>query len=345
MASGRIRIEPPNQLPSTGLSAIQYKQWKIALKIFLNQTPEFREFFPGGKYTTWEAQEENPHRIHKLDDSDKPAERNEADELLAQKRINLETMLGIIARYSDEGDFDDIMEKSTSLEWIYQLHERRYNIQRKGRYFNRMDTIRFDKATMTDYHKFYSDLRSCFKSNLMKQGEYVKYKKVTLAEDEKISPTTECLLITIALERIDPRLPSEIDRVFGHRLDDSTSLMDLQTEIFSYIPRALSTLDREETLCNAYQLHQISQDENPDENLDVNAVSYNYRPRIEKKQGYGTRAAARAKTGYKKKFCKVCKALEMPESVVFSHDSSECQKKAVLQEILLEKPDSEKVED
>ena len=107
---------------------------------------------------------------------DTPENNAEVAEKLAQRRINLETFLAIIARYSDEGDFDDIMEKSTSLEWIHQLHERRYGIQRKGRYLHRLDSIRFDKATMTDHFKFYSDLRSCFKSNLRKKDEFVRYR-------------------------------------------------------------------------------------------------------------------------------------------------------------------------
>jgi hypothetical protein len=50
--TSRIRVEPPNQLPSTGLTSIQYKQWKVALKIFLQQTAEYREYFPGGIYPT-----------------------------------------------------------------------------------------------------------------------------------------------------------------------------------------------------------------------------------------------------------------------------------------------------
>jgi len=195
----RIKIDPPNALPSTGLTSIQYKQWKIALKIFLQQTAEFREFYPGGKYSTWEALEDNPSRITKLSSDDKKETDDENTEHLAQRRIYLETFLGIIARYSDEGDFDDIMEKSTSLEWIHQLHERRYGIQRKGRYFHRLNSIRFDKANMSDYFKFYTDIRSCFKSNLLKTGDSVQYKKTTMTEDEKVTPTTECLLISIAL--------------------------------------------------------------------------------------------------------------------------------------------------
>ena len=125
MAANRVRIEPPNQLPSSGVTSIKYKQWKVALKIFMHQTPEFREFYPGGKYASWTCQEENPHRIDKLATNDNAPDTTTADEHLAQRRISLETFLGIIARYSDEGDFDDIMEKSTSLEWIHNLHERR----------------------------------------------------------------------------------------------------------------------------------------------------------------------------------------------------------------------------
>ena len=64
----------------------------------------------------------------------------------------------------------------------------------------------------------------------------------------------ECLIVYMAMERIDPRLPTEVDRIFGHRMDDQTTIMDLQAEIFSYIPRAIATLDRTEAELNAYSL-------------------------------------------------------------------------------------------
>ncbi len=338
--TSRIRVEPPNQLPSNGLTSIQYKQWKVALKIFLQQTAEYREFFPGGLYPTWTPLEDNPNRITKLNDSDKP-EGITSKEHLAQRNIHLETFLGIIARYSDEGDFDDILEKSSSLEWIHQLHERRYGIQRKGRYFHRMDSIRFDKATMTDYYKFYSDLRSCFKSNLMKSGDTVTYKQQTLKEDEKISPTTECFLIQIALERIDQRLPSEIDRIFGHRMNDGTTLMDLQTEIFSYIPRALASLDREENIaCSACHMHQHETEENH-ETVNINAMSYrNQRMQTKpaNRQMARYNGGATKQQNYRNKNCKICEALELPPSVCNSHNANECRKKTLLQELFMEVP-------
>ena len=335
--TSRIRIEPPNQLPSSGVTSIQYKQWKIALKIFMQQTPEYREFFPGGRYTKWLPYEDNPHRIAELATGDAAPDDVDEVEHLAQRRIHLETFLGIIARYSDEGDFDDIMEKSSSLEWIHVLHERRYGIQKKGRYFHRLDSIRFDKSTMTDYFKFYTDLRSCFKSNLRKKGDMIKYKNAKLEEDEKISPTTECLIIQIALERIDARLPEEIDRIFGHQMDDSTTLMDLQSEIFSYIPRALATLDKEEQMqCNARHVCGQNHGKKKEE-IDINAM-YNKPTRNQPAQGYKPRRPARPQQR-QVKFCRVCQALDLPTTTFTSHDTRDCSRKAVLQEIHVEDND------
>ena len=339
--SSRIRIEPPNQLPSSGITPIQYKQWKIALKIFMQQTPEYREFFPGGKYTTWTPYEDNPHRITALADDDAPPADVEESEHLAQRRIHLETFLGIIARYSDEGDFDDIIEKSSSLEWIHILHERRYGIQKKGRYFHRIDSIRFDKSTMTDYFKFYTDLRSCFKSNLRKKGDFVKYKNVKIEEDEKITPTTECLIITLALERIDSRLPAEIDRIFGHLMDDNTTLIDLQSEIFSYIPRALDSLNKEEQMvCNAR--HVCSEKPaDPKPEVDINAMYQ--KPQFQRSQGTfkQKRQTSRPTPQRIVKFCRVCQALDLSPLTFTSHNTNECTRKTMLQEIQLEDDDDQ----
>lgn len=361
----RVKIDPPNQLPSSGLTSIKYKQWKIALKIFLHQTVEFREFYPGGKYETWTAYEDNPLRIARKAENDNPPQGVQNAEHLAQRQIQLETFLGIIARYSDEGDFDDVMEKSTSLEWIYNLHERRYGIQKKGRYFNRIDSIRFDKTTMTDYHKFYTDIRSCFKSNLRKRGENIKYKNQRLEEDEKLTPTTECLLVYMALERIDSRLPNEIDRVFGHLMDDSTTLIDIQTEIFSYIPRALATLDREDQAeLNAYQVYQQQAEapvlrqpvfqqptyqqpvlQQPTVNtasdhamINVNAMYSNAGPQNRQFRPRNPRPNQRFPSQQNRrqlsqKFCKLCHALDLPQTVTQSHNSDQCRKKALLQEL------------
>lgn len=344
--AAKVKIDAPNQLPSSGLTPIKYKQWKIALKIFLHQTADFREYYPGGKYTTWTALEDNPHRILTLAQNDTVPQDSTDAEHLAQRRINLETFLGIIARYSDEGDFDEIMEKSTSLEWIHNLHERRYGIQKKGRHFNKIHEIRFDKTSMTDYNKFYNDLRACYKSNLRKTGDKLMFKGgAILTEDEKISPTTECLLIYMALERIDSRLPNEIDRIFGHRMDDNITLIDLQTEIFTYIPRALTSLDRDEQQAelNAQCLQKMNIQQNEDEyeaDVDINAM-FSRQPRSSNQSKSQQYNVQRNRMQYRNnntsrqtsRFCRLCHALDMPASVTQTHNTENCRKKTLLQEI------------
>ena len=354
--SGRVRIEAPEKLPTRGLSSIGYKQWKLALKIFMFQHEEYTEFYPGGKYPEWQALEDNPHRIVSLAADDIPGTDDAVNKRhLIKRRIQLETFLGVIAGKSDEGDFDDIIERSTSMDSIYKIHETRYHIQKKGRHFVRIDTIRFDKATMSDHYAFYSELRSCFRSNLLKKGDDVKYKNAKMQEDEKISPTTEVLLITIALERIDPRLPAEIDRIFGHRLQSGLTLMDICSEVFQYVPRALASLDREEVLCNAANVHESSTrlqeinlndensgDEYDDTPLELQAMSYKQRNFQTGSNQRNTRAIQfkpnrNKSTSFNKsqKYCKICKALDLPNFVFQSHNSDTCKNKLKLQQIVI----------
>ena len=358
----KAKINEPAQLPSKGMTAIGYKQWKLALKLFLFQTPAFREFYPGGRYTTWSSYEKDPNRIKQLANSDKLETAAQNPEHLAQRQIDLETFLGIIAKYSDEGDFDDILEKSTSLEFIFKLHERRYNLQKKGRYLLRFDTIRFDSSYESDHYKFYTNLRSCFKENLRKAGDKLKYNDgEELTENEIITPTTESLLIQIALERIDSRLPSEIDRIFGHRMDDSTCLIDLKDEIFAYIPRALATLDKDEQIsCNANIIQEQLQLDSPqpiqhqyDDQHQLNALygrngavfrqqlprprirpdpprhQFQYRPNASQNrfQPPPNRYPA---TNKPQKYCKICQALGLPQGIVTSHYPNDCYRRNAL---------------
>ena len=214
---------------------------------------------------------------------------------------------------------------------------------------------------MSDYNKFYSDLRACFKSNLRKAGDTILFKNnQKLEHDEKISPTTECLLVYMALERIDSRLPAEIDRIFGHRMDENVTLIDLQTEIFTYIPRALASLDREDSELNAYTVHNSFQNlpepstfqQQGNNVLEANAI-YNqkqyspqprmpfrpaFRPNI--RQQYTPRIAS-VNPRFNTKACKVCQALDLPPQVYNSHATNYCRRKSQLQQLDLEEQQSE----
>ena len=140
-------------------------------------------------------------------------------------------------------------------------------------------------------------------------------------------------------------------------MDDNTTLIDLQSEIFSYIPRALASLDREENMtCNAHcvKFEQVNKQSannmQEDGHHDLNAMygRQQHFPQQQRPQQQ-QRFQQQPRSGYSRnqqskpaqrtqKFCKICQALELPPNVVQSHYPSECKKKAMLQEMNMESP-------
>ena len=91
---------------------------------------------------------------------------------------------------------------------------------------------------------FYKQFRSGFINNLRKKDDSIMYKDgFKLPEDEIISPTFECAIMLWALEKIDPRLPSKVQKDFGFRMEGNTTLIELQTPVFQAIPGMLHELD------------------------------------------------------------------------------------------------------
>ena len=121
MASkSRCKVELPNQLPASGLTRVQFKTWKEALTVYLKQNEDFLVFLPGGIYSTWSKTEDNNERIDKLDITDKEEDDNEykKKKRLNKRRTDLHTMLNIIGGKTDQYDYDDVLNMSTSLESI-----------------------------------------------------------------------------------------------------------------------------------------------------------------------------------------------------------------------------------
>ena len=143
------------------------------------------------------------------------------------------------------------MMRSTSIQWIWNLIETDYDIQKKGRHFLKLDKITFNKAGSESHMAFYKRLRAHFTDNLRKSGELVKSKNdQRLAEDEKISPTLENTIVYMALRSIDQRLPQYVEQIYGHRMDENTTLFDVQSEIFQAIPKLITELDSKDPLLN-----------------------------------------------------------------------------------------------
>ncbi len=145
----------------------------------------------------------------------------------------------MLCHYTEQ---DQIDQRATSLEWIFTFLEQKYNLLNKGANFVKIGCITFTPGT--PYDSFYKQLRSAVNDGLLREGDTLPYKdNEALTEDERFSPTLENVVVLWALQLIDPRLPSQVHKAFGHQLKNNTRLIDLQSEIFDQIPDLLQDIE------------------------------------------------------------------------------------------------------
>ena len=357
-----IKIRLPEKLPSEGLTQVRFKIWKSMVITYLSQSVDYQRFLPGGAYENWLAADENEHRIESLDDNDKDATAARNPARLATRRTQLATVLSIIASISDTSQYDDIMMRSTGINWIWNLIETDADIQKKGRHFLKLDSIVYPANETETPIAFYKRLRAHFTDNLRKQGELVKSKNSQpLDQDEKMSPTLENTIVYMALKSIDPRLPQYVEQVYGHRMDENTTLYDLQSEIFQSIKKLIHELDSKDPAVNHIDTDTSGygqpQETYPSHDPTMAATGQSYsrfpfrprapagntfRPRPPGQRFFtprnqlgntaafrqpGNTAAFRPRqpgAGYVQKFCSLCRDAGLPARVYQAHNLTEC---------------------
>jgi len=251
-------LKPPEKLPSTGVTKISFKVFINQLVAYLEQDP-VNDFFLGEEcYATWNPRQ-GGKRILIL--SKKDPEKKRLDKELAAQKITEEfhteeerkllilrnSQLGkciqLVAVHCYYTEQDDIDQCSTSLSWIIEYLEKHYNIQSKGVHFLDIASLTYKKGT--PHQTFFKQFRSMFMDNLRKRGDKLEYKNdEVLQVDEKMTPTLESTIVLWALERIDPRLPTKVQKMYGHQMTGNKCLMSLQPTIFQNIPLMLQELDQ-----------------------------------------------------------------------------------------------------
>ena len=257
-----LKLRAPDQLPPHGLTLQQFKPWKNHLRNYLRQDSDNALFFPGKIYATWRAQEAEDDRIEELhaQDPDAALLRNRLNQdnnynqaqldrdlaaLLDRRNANLAKFISLITMLCHYTEQDQVDQRATSLEWIFNFLEQKYNLSNKGANFLKIGNLSYTPGTPHD--SFYKELRSAVSDSLLQQGDTLPYRdNEVLAEDERFSPTLENVVVLWALQLIDPRLPAQVHKTFGHQLKNNTRLIDLQHEIFHQIPELLLDLEATE---------------------------------------------------------------------------------------------------
>lgn len=250
----KLKIAVPTKLPPTseGISPVEFKTWKGRLIIYLRQNRECRLFLEGGIYSTWVAAKIFPDRIRALHATDAPGENDGTDaEHLMERQTQLATLLDLVGGVVDASQYEDVMQKSTGMPWIWNLIKVDYNIQKKGRHFLKIDAYSFNPAGAETPLAFYKRFRSFFTDNLRKRGERdASNENVVLTANEVMSPTLENTIVYMALKAVDARLPAKIDKLFGPRMNADVTLFDLHDEIFIDTPEIIQDLDKKESGLN-----------------------------------------------------------------------------------------------
>ena len=333
-----LKLKAPERLAPDGVTTVAFKAWKNNLFSYLEQDTDNFLFLPEGTYATWSAQvdtsnrrritaikDNDPERIRlqrklALDNSDYGQDDFNEDMrvLLLRRNAQLSKFIQLICVVCHYTEHDDINSLSTSADWIISYLEQHYNLEKKGAHFLKVSELQY-KAD-SNHQTFYREFRSAIFDNLKKRGHTVHYlNDKNLEQDETMSPTFEETIVLWCLEKIDPRLPMHVNKTFGHQMTGSTTLKDLQIQIFQRIPGMIQELNDAE--CNrSAAVNAMSQPQEQQPSLAA------FRPQ-----------ANRAGRGRPNQFnpnrrpsCNVCRAAGRPPAIVNSHSSANCRLKDAL---------------
>ena len=274
-----IKLHPPKELPEDGVTAVAFEAWKNQVLSFLEQEIINSDFI-SGLYSNWHAKTNTADglRISRVSlqdpeavklvakhskDTDGGIAKEAADKELKKKRnAQLTKCLQLVANLCQYSEQSDIMNSSTSFAWIWDHLCKHYNIETKGSHFLDISSMRPTPGQKPVV--FYKQFRCGFLNNLRKKDDNILFNGTKLKEDEKLSPTFECAIMMWALEKFDNRLPSQVQKDFGFRLEGDMTLIDLQTVIFQAVPAMIEELD---TSPDMRALHVEDQDDQEDPHL------------------------------------------------------------------------------
>ena len=90
---------------------------------------------------------------------------------------------------------------------------------------------------------FYEQYRNLVTGSLKKKGYTITWQNnLILAEDEKLSPTFEELILDNVLGLIDTRLPRHVRSHYFELMEEQDSLMDFKNDILDKVPTFLEEM-------------------------------------------------------------------------------------------------------
>lgn len=220
-----------------------YNDWKTTLMTHLVRNSAYKNFCTNHADSSWlkTSDSTKPNRGFENDDNAFGIARSASD-----KVSDLTLMLQYIASKVPHYLYDDIVDESTGLESIWKLVRAYYSfIQSEA---NMLDYFDMRPEPGERPERFYRRLRATINDNKLRKGGILHDGK-PLAEDKKLCPTAERLIVGRWLDLLHPNLRGLVKRQFPSELS-TKSVKDIQPTIVTNIEHLMAELTVEDSKVN-----------------------------------------------------------------------------------------------
>ena len=272
MATSSVKVQRPVRL-SEDETLTSFEDWKNNLIFYLNQEKSFEPFLKAdAKWTK------------SLD--------NDPDRGVKNEVKSLSNFLGVIAGLAPPLLHGDIIDDTTKLDDVFKLIRNYYQFAPSEGTFLKFASIKREmiNGNVERPIHLYLRMRQFIRDNLLLSSGKITHDGNVPSTDERMTPTTERLVVLRWLEVLHPRLPELVSKVFSNELR-SKSLKDLHPQILEQV---------DDLLC------QIEQQKENDQ------ASVSYANLSSRRQDKKFRKETRGNVPHNIKICRACKAAGEP---------------------------------
>ena len=220
---------PKQRVLTTTETLTSFEAWKANLIYILSLDNTFAPYLEA----TWSTTKANAGRGFQND-------AGVNGRTAAQKKIQLELMLGMIANYAPIISRNTIIKQSTSLASVWTMIKQHYHFQSTGSQFLDFSAIRRQPEERPE--DLYQRLHTFVENALLTKDSSITHHDEAPTEDEELSPTLEGMIVLRWLELINKDLPRLVQQRYCTELRSRT-LPSIRHEISLAIESLLDEIN------------------------------------------------------------------------------------------------------
>ena len=221
-----VKAQRPVRL-SEDETLTSFEDWKNNLIFYLNQEKSFEPFLKADAKWT-KSSDADPNRGVK------------------EEVKSLSNFLGVIAGLAPPLLHGDIIDDTTKLDDVFKLIRNYYQFAPSEGTFLKFALIKREiiNGNVERPVHLYLRMRQFIRDNLLLSSGKITHDGIIPSTNERMTPTTERLIVLRWLEVLHPRLPELVGKVFSNELR-SKSLKDLHPQILEQVDDLLCQIEQQ----------------------------------------------------------------------------------------------------